>query len=189
MLIFEIREGDGNDGTYFRTKIVADDAHQAIRKASRMKIIHKPKDVILKNDIEGDDEHAIVASYVRPIFGDACRWVAEARQLDNRPQLDDETRSQYMKAALQFCRDQYENEKAENPYCHCSHNASRAMEATEKIFTDLGTFGLEGFCDSVGKNGVSYLNTGDSYGLTIVFLSDSEKFEISSWGEIAENQS
>lgn len=81
MPMFEIREGDGNQGTYHRETIDAKDAFQALRLASRRGIINKPKDVVLKDDIEGDDEYAIVCSYVAPIYGDSCRWVAEARKI------------------------------------------------------------------------------------------------------------
>lgn len=75
---FQIREGDGNDGCYRRGVLEATDAFDAIRKASRTGMICKPRDVVLKRDIEGDDQHAYVASYVAPIYGDACRWLAEA---------------------------------------------------------------------------------------------------------------
>ncbi len=75
---FEIREGNGNDGTYKRGHVDASDAFQAIRKASRINMIGKPRDVVLKRDIEGDIVRATVCSYVRPIFGSDCRWIAEA---------------------------------------------------------------------------------------------------------------
>ena len=83
-----IREGDGNDGCYRRGTITATDAFDAIRKASRTGMIWKPRDVVLKRDIEGDDEFAIVSSYVRPIYGDACRWVAEAHLSDESHSVD-----------------------------------------------------------------------------------------------------
>lgn len=78
MPLFEIREGDGNVGCYRRGVIEAEDAYDALRKASRRGMIHKTRDVVLSRDIEGDDQFAIVSSYVAPIFGDACRWVAQA---------------------------------------------------------------------------------------------------------------
>lgn len=78
MPLFEIREGDGNMGCYRRGVIEAEDAYEALRKASRQKMICKPRDVVLTRDIEGDDQFAVVCSYVAPIFGDVCRWVAEA---------------------------------------------------------------------------------------------------------------
>lgn len=78
-MLFEIREGNGNDGTWRRGEIEARNAFDAIRKASRTKLIWKTRDVVLKNDIEGDNQFAIVCSYVAPIFGDSCRWIAEAR--------------------------------------------------------------------------------------------------------------
>jgi hypothetical protein len=78
MKMFEIREGDGNDGCRRRGEIEANNAFEALRKASRMGLIHKPWDVVLKRDIDGDGEAAYVASFVRPIFGDSCRWCAES---------------------------------------------------------------------------------------------------------------
>ena len=82
MKTFEIREGDGNDGCYHRGEIAASDAFEALRLASRRGLIRKPYDVVLKRDIDGDDQHAVVASYRSPIFGDACRWVAEAHLIE-----------------------------------------------------------------------------------------------------------
>jgi hypothetical protein len=75
---FEIREGDGNQGEYHRGEIDACDAFEALRIASRRGMIYKPYDVVLKRDIDGDNENAYVASYVAPIYGDACRWSASA---------------------------------------------------------------------------------------------------------------
>jgi len=75
---FEIREGDGNDGCRRRGTIEAADAFDALRLASRTGMIHKTRDVVLKHDIDGDADHAYVASHVAPIYGDSCRWLAEA---------------------------------------------------------------------------------------------------------------
>ena len=71
---------------------------------------------------------------------------------------------------------------------HSSHYAAKSMELTESRFVDLGTFGVEGWCDSEGKHGVSYLNTGDTYEITILFSSETERFSIGSWGDIAESR-
>lgn len=78
MPMFEIREGDGNDGCFRRGQIEATNAFEALRKASRTGLITKTRDVRMKYDIDGDDQHAYVASFVAPIYGDACRWCAEA---------------------------------------------------------------------------------------------------------------
>jgi hypothetical protein len=78
MAKFEIREGDGNVGCYHRGIIEADNAFDALRKASRTGLISRPRDVVLSRDIDGDDQHAYIASFVSPIYGDACRWCAEA---------------------------------------------------------------------------------------------------------------
>jgi hypothetical protein len=79
---FEIREGDGNQGCYRRGTIQASNAFEALRKASRRRMIWKPKDVTL-NSFDGDDEHCYAASYVAPIYGDACRWIAEAHIVES----------------------------------------------------------------------------------------------------------
>jgi len=78
MPMFEIREGNGNDGEYRRGTIEAADAFEALRKASRSRMIWKPKTVTLSS-ADGDDLQAHLADYVAPIFGDACRWTASAR--------------------------------------------------------------------------------------------------------------
>ena len=89
--------------------------------------------------------------------------------------------------ACDWCRRQYNNlRKGEFRHCHSSHAAARAMEMTEKKFPLLSTFGVEGWCDDCGREGVSYLNTGDTYDLTICFHSGSERFFISSWGDAFE---
>jgi hypothetical protein len=80
---FEIREGDGNMGCYHRGTVEASNAFDALRKASRQGMICKPYDVVLKRDIEGDDQFAVVCSYVAPIYGDSSRWVAEARLIES----------------------------------------------------------------------------------------------------------
>lgn len=74
---YEIREGDGNDGCYRRGTIEAPNAFEALRRASRMRMICKPYDVTLRS-MDGDEQSAYLASYVAPIYGDACRWCAEA---------------------------------------------------------------------------------------------------------------
>lgn len=79
---FEIREGDGNSGCYVRGHVIAINAFDALTKAHRIGMIRSPWDVRITKDIDGDDRSAVVASYVRPIFGDACRWVAEANLVD-----------------------------------------------------------------------------------------------------------
>ena len=97
---FEVREGDGNEGTYRRgtveavnafealrlasrrglisKQVEAVNAFEALRLASRRGLISKPRDVVLSRDIDGDEQNAYAASFVSPIYGDACRWTAEA---------------------------------------------------------------------------------------------------------------
>lgn len=78
---FEIRCGNGNDGCYRLGTIQAKDAFYALIKASRIGLFNKPKDCKIAY-IDGDDQHASWCSYVAPIYGDACRWIAEANLID-----------------------------------------------------------------------------------------------------------
>lgn len=76
--VFEVREGDGSQGEYHRCDIMATSASEALIKAHRHGFIKSPYDVRITMDIEGDDIGSCVASYVKPIYGDACRWSASA---------------------------------------------------------------------------------------------------------------
>lgn len=102
--------------------------------------------------------------------------------------MTEQQRLQYLKRAMRYCRKQYNQLRAEPYSPHCSHDAAKAMQATESKFPDLGTFGVEGFCftDSF-NNGLSYLNTGDMYEITISFRSDTEQFRILCVGDFIEN--
>jgi hypothetical protein len=93
-----------------------------------------------------------------------------------------ESRIDYLKRAAKWCRTKY-REARQTESCHCSHTASDVMYAAERLFTDLKSFGVEGF---IQCGGVSYLNIWDPYDLTIVFLSKSERFQVTSWGDIVE---
>lgn len=90
-----------------------------------------------------------------------------------------ESRVDYLKRAAEWCREQY---RAKRLYtsCHPSFTAAEVMRDAEKRFTDLGTFGVEGWCDDAGRHGWEYLNTGDVYGITILFSTKSERFSVES---------
>lgn len=104
------------------------------------------------------------------------------------PQSSTITRQAYLTKALRYCRKEYNRLREDNQFCHhCSFDATEAMELTEKRFPDLGTFGVEGSCfkDSY-TSGLSYLNSGDTYEVTILFRSDRERFWVGSWGDFVE---
>lgn len=92
--------------------------------------------------------------------------------------------------ALAWCRKRYNDLRTNTEFgrWHPSHAAARALEDTAKHYPDLGagTLGTEGWSDECGRNGITYLNTGDTYDLTLCFDSRSERFLISSWGDLAE---
>ena len=72
---------------------------------------------------------------------------------------------------------------------HASHAAAEALRLTEEKF-DLGTFGVEGFCDQndTRGGGFSYLNTGDTYGRTVGVYThyNTVRFVVTTWGDVAE---
>lgn len=89
-----------------------------------------------------------------------------------------------LKKARAWCARQYA--KRRRNYEHPSHVADEILrEAAERF--DLGTFGVEGWSDDSGRKGVSYLNAGDSYAMTIVCLTDvgSCQFRIGCWADFA----
>ena len=85
--VFEIREGDGNMGEYHRCDILATSASEALIKSHRHGFISSPWDVRITRDIDGDDISSSAASFVKPIYGGACRWTASATlAIDSRNQ-------------------------------------------------------------------------------------------------------
>jgi len=88
--------------------------------------------------------------------------------------------------AINWCRREYARRRADE-HCHCSHTAAAVMADAEKQF-ELGTFGVEGFADTL-DSGLQYLNTGDTYARTILFRAMSRNFgrwSLGSWGDVAE---
>jgi hypothetical protein len=63
---------------------------------------------------------------------------------------------------------------------HPSHSAEDVLFLTEREFPELKTCGVEGWCDDIGNNGVSYLNTGEMYQPTIAWVSSRQQFIIAS---------
>lgn len=90
-----------------------------------------------------------------------------------------------LEKALRWCRREYS--KRRDTASHASHLASAILEEVESRF-DLKTYGVEGFCDEVGDKGVTYLNTGDSYGQTLLAITSrySCTFKIGCWADYAD---
>jgi len=102
-----------------------------------------------------------------------------------------ESREHYVTKARNWCRRRFQwlrDNDFDNRYCHESHTVAQAMRETEAIYVDLGTFGVEGDChlNGEGRFDHQYLNTGDSYELTIMHYKG--RFLVTSWGDIAERQ-
>ena len=91
--------------------------------------------------------------------------------------------------AIAWCRREYARNRRETSE-HCSHTAARVMEQAEKQFglDTSGVNGVEGFAFN-SDAGIQYLNTGDSYGRTILFRASScnmGRWSLGSWGDIVE---
>ena len=67
---------------------------------------------------------------------------------------------------------------------HSSHAASKAIELAGEKYS-IG-YGCEGFCWNCGRDGISYLNMGDSYLSTIMFDSRNNRFFIGCTGDFLE---
>ena len=72
---------------------------------------------------------------------------------------------------------------------HRSHLVAVVLSEAEVKF-GLDTCGVEGWCDGLGKAGVQYLNTGDSYGLTIVVRAgrDWHRASLGAWADFASHK-
>jgi hypothetical protein len=99
-----------------------------------------------------------------------------------------ETRQAYLQAARRYARARYHfHRNGEHRYCHRSFAVEAALKDTERRFSDLGTFGVEGDCRENGEGHITlqYLNTGDSYAATICYWRG--RFVVTSWGDIVES--
>lgn len=79
---------------------------------------------------------------------------------------------------------------------HPSHSAARALEAVELYWQKEAseapmTFGVEGLCyepDVARTDSLEYLNTGQTYDLTLLFCSQERRFLVASWGAVIEER-
>ena len=99
----------------------------------------------------------------------------------------DESMDDFWEKALKFAKAEYKKFRQHDTR-HPSHTASMVLSVTERCFPELKTHGVEGFTfDACGRGGLTYLNTGDSYGTTILFDSRSERMWLGSWGDFVES--
>ena len=105
-----------------------------------------------------------------------------------RQQRTNESREQYLNSARRYARNQFNRliETIDYRHCHQSHTVAEALRLTEKRFTDLGTFGVEGSTTQFDQDRIEiqYLNAGDSYEATICYYKN--RFIVACWGDIAE---
>jgi hypothetical protein len=99
-----------------------------------------------------------------------------------------ESREKYLRKAANFAREEYKKLLCEYPYwsSHESFALRDALLNTEKKYSDLGTFGVEYIAEGKNKKSpeITYLNSGDSYGLTILVVRN--RFIVACWADIVE---
>ena len=93
-------------------------------------------------------------------------------------------REAYLRQAVQWCRKRY-SELRETERCHPSFTGDDVLQESERVFRDLGTCGVEGWCSDDGRDGVSFLNAGDTYELTIFFFASKELFRVACLDDVA----
>ena len=71
-------------------------------------------------------------------------------------------------------------------YCHRSFAVRDALLVVENARPDLGTFGVEHIDRGSNRRSpaIDYLNTGDTYGLTLLYVNG--RFRVGTWGDIVE---
>lgn len=93
--------------------------------------------------------------------------------------------------ARRYARNAYNilREADEYRLVHASHAACKALELTAEKF-NLG-YGVEGYCDELGRAGVQYINAGDSYDVTLCASADrySARFFLASFAWLAGDRS
>ena len=84
---------------------------------------------------------------------------------------------QELEKARRYARKMFNELNAGSYRQHPSFNADKALlMANEKY--NLNMCGTEGWCDELGRRGVTYLNAGDTYEPTIAFVSERCQFII-----------
>ncbi|CAB5237914.1 hypothetical protein UFOVP142_5 [uncultured Caudovirales phage] len=102
-------------------------------------------------------------------------------------QRDGETRHEYLKRAARAARrlmNKYEFDP-EYAYRHSSFLVDDCLHAVEEAY-NLGTYGAEVIGRGRNRRSpeITYLNTGNPYGMTIMYIRG--KFRVGDWGDIVE---
>lgn len=103
-------------------------------------------------------------------------------------QTSTSNRLDYLRRAARYARATYNRIKndADHSHSHDSFAVRDALLATEKRFSDLGTFGVESISKRSSRRSPAfvYLNAGESYGMTILHVNG--QFRVGNWGDIVE---
>lgn len=86
--------------------------------------------------------------------------------------------------ARRFASDYYRKHKEDHRGSHPSHLATEAIQRAGEKF-GVG-YGAEGFCWDCGRDGITYLNMGDTYAYTVLFDSRTEQFRTGCLGDVVE---
>lgn len=99
-----------------------------------------------------------------------------------------ENRRMYLNRAHRFCAVVHKKleDTGEYRHCHESFLIRDTLLNVERVFVDLGTFGVEHIPAGYNKRSpeITYLNTGDTYDLTLLYVNG--RFRLGCLGDIVE---
>lgn len=114
--------------------------------------------------------------------------VVERRGIKVRQQKAGESDRAYAQAAARYAGRIFRelSESDDYRFSHESFTVRDALLIAEARFCDLGTFGVEHIAQGRGWNSpaIDYLNSGDSYGLTVLYVRG--QFRVGDWGYYVE---
>lgn len=103
-------------------------------------------------------------------------------------QKEKQTRQQYLRLAANFARKIFAKLRQLPEYRH-SHESFALRDSllcAERQYVDCGTFGVGHIAEGSNRRSpsIEYLNTGDPYELTVLYING--RFRVGCWGDIVE---
>ena len=89
--------------------------------------------------------------------------------------------------AVRAAMEHYRRGDYDNSNAHPSFAVYEVMQDIDKILETCGVEYIHGSGND-SMQGLYYCNTGDTYKTTVVFDEKTERFRVSSWGDIVEKQ-
>lgn len=97
-----------------------------------------------------------------------------------------ESEQDYLTKAARHCRRLLNQSMKECPHSPVGHLVPQALLETAWRYCDIEHYGVEGFCDAAGRDGLTYLNNGRGCQTTICYWSSRQRFYVASWADMLE---